>query len=111
MRIVWIGAGLTLALICMYFEVVAQDQKLTVTGKLIRVMAIGGESTGWAVQLESEISIQGKQVDSIEVDSHEGQKLEKLANMRVRATGTLTQRHGVGDRYPGYPRAFQHQRG
>jgi hypothetical protein len=27
------------------------EQKLTVTGKLVRVMAIGGESTGWAIEL------------------------------------------------------------
>lgn len=100
MRIVRVGAGLTLALLCMCFEAIPRDQKLTVTGKLIRAVAIGGESTGWAIQLESEISIQGKQVDSIEVDSYEGKKLENLENKRVRATGKLSYRHGVetGDR-------------
>jgi len=47
----------------------APAQKITVTGKLDRVMAIGGESTGWAIQLDSEAAIDGKQVNSIEVAS------------------------------------------
>ena len=74
----------------------AQENKpLTVTGKLVRVMAIGGESTGWAIQLEAEIAIDGKQANSIEVDYRKTAKLEKLENQRVRASGELTHRHGV----------------
>lgn len=95
MRVVRIGVGLALVLLSMCFEATPQEQKLTVTGKLIRAMAIGGESTGWAIQLESAISVGGKQVDSIEVASHETNKLEKLENKRVRATGRLSQRDGV----------------
>lgn len=95
MRVVRIGLGLAVALFCICFEAVPQGQKVTVTGKLIRAMAIGGESTGWAIQLESKIDIDGKQIDSIEVDYHEGKKLEELKDKRVRASGTLLQRHGV----------------
>jgi hypothetical protein len=63
-------------------------------------MAIGGESTGWAIQLESEITVDSKQVNSIEVDYLETKKLEKLENKRVRVTGRFSHRHGVetGDR-------------
>jgi hypothetical protein len=95
MRIVQIGVGLTVALSCICFEATAQEQKITVTGKLIRALAIGGESTGWVIQLESEISIDGKPVNSIEVDSHDIEKLKKLENKRVRASGKLSHRHGV----------------
>jgi hypothetical protein len=35
-------------------------QKLTVTGKLVRVMAIGAESTGWSIELESTITVDNK---------------------------------------------------
>ena len=74
----------------------AQDQKpITVTGKLVRVMAIGGESTGWTIQLESEVAVDGKQANSIEVDYHKTAKLEKLENQRVKASGRLDHRHGV----------------
>jgi heat shock protein HslJ len=87
MRIARIGTGLILALfcICLYAEMPAQ--KITVTGKLTRVMAIGGESTGWAIQLDSEATIDGKQVNSIEVDSRKTKRLEKLENKHVEATG------------------------
>jgi hypothetical protein len=68
---------------------------MTVTGKLTRVMAIGGESTGWAITLDSEAAIDGKQVHSIEVDSRKTKRLEKLENKHVEATGLLSHRHGV----------------
>jgi hypothetical protein len=58
-------------------------------------MAIGGESTGWTIQLESEATIDEKQVSSIEVDYPKTGKLEKLDNKRVTATGTISHRQGV----------------
>ena len=44
------------------------QQTMTFTGKLERVVAIGGETTGWAIQLESETTIEGKPVKSVEID-------------------------------------------
>ena len=72
-----------------------EPKPITVTGKLVRVMAIGGESTGWAIQLESEIAIEGKEANSIEVDYHKTANLEKLENKRVKASGNLARRPGV----------------
>jgi len=68
---------------------------MTVTGKLTRVMAIGGESTGWTIQLDSEVAVDGKQVNSIEADSRKTKRLEKLENKHVEATGLLSHRQGV----------------
>ena len=65
------------------------------TGKLGRVMAIGGESTGWAIQLDSETTIDGKRVGFLEVDYSNTEKLEKLADKHVKATGALSHRRGV----------------
>lgn len=98
MRIARIGAGLGLGLclamfcVCLYAE---PTQKMTVTGKLTRVMAIGGESTGWAIELESETVIDGKPVHSIEIDYPNKAKLETLVDKRVKATGTVGHRQGV----------------
>jgi heat shock protein HslJ len=91
---------LSLALLCICFEASPQEQKRTVAGKLIRAMAIGGESTGWAIQFESEVNIEGKQLTSIQVDSSNVKTLQKLENKHVEATGTLFHRRGVetGDR-------------
>jgi heat shock protein HslJ len=89
-----------LALFGICFALISAEQERTVTGKLTRVMATGGESTGWAIQLESEINFEGKPIHSIEVNSTEIKKFETLENKRVRATGTISHRHGVerGDR-------------
>jgi heat shock protein HslJ len=95
MSIVRLGIGLILVGCCICLEAQTQSQKITFTGKLNRVMALGGESTGWALQLESEATIDGKQVSSIEVDYPKAEKLEKLDNKRVTATGTISHRHGV----------------
>lgn len=77
----------------------AQEQKpqdeITVTGKLSRAMAIGGESTGWSIHLDRPTTIGGKEIDSIEIDYAKIKRLEKLANKEVKASGKLTHRHGV----------------
>lgn len=69
--------------------------KVTVTGTLTRVMAIGGESTGWAIQFDNQAPVQGKQVSSIEVKFNDPTLAEKYVNKRVKAKGTVTHRHGV----------------
>jgi heat shock protein HslJ len=95
MRIARLTAGLILTLLCISLQAQTPDQKLTVTGKLGRAVAIGGETTGWVIQLESEITVDGKQVNSIELDYHKTSKLEKLENQRVQVVGTLSHRQGV----------------
>ena len=80
---------------CISSQTQGQSQKLTVTGKLVRVMAIGGESTGWAIQLESDTTIEGKRVGSIEIDYPNAAKLERLENKGVKANGMLSHRQGV----------------
>src|SRR5216684_3296485 len=96
MRLFRVLTMMYLLLVCLGSQVAAQEQKpLTVAGKVVRVMAIGGESTGWAIQLESEIAIEGKEANSIEVDYHKTANLEKLENKRVEASGNLARRPGV----------------
>ena len=89
-----VSMGLILAIFGVHLQAQTPERQ-TVTGKLGRVMAIGGESTGWAIQLDSETTIEGKRVDSLEVDYSNTERLEKLADKRVRATGTLSHRKGV----------------
>jgi hypothetical protein len=73
----------------------AQTDKLTVMGKLTRVMAIGGESSGWAIELNPVLTVDGKQVSSLEVKTSNTKKLESLENKTVKATGTLSNAVGV----------------
>jgi hypothetical protein len=73
----------------------AQSEKLTVTGKLTRALAVGAETSGWAIQLDSERTIGGKRVSSIEVQSTNPKRLEALQNQTVKARGTLSHVEGV----------------
>ncbi len=94
MRMARLITGLILALVCVYLPALPSEQKMAVTGKLVRAMAIGGESTGWILELESTTIINGKQVNSIQVSYRKTEKLEKLENARVRVTGKITHRDG-----------------
>jgi heat shock protein HslJ len=97
MRIMRIG-GVALAFFWVCLAGSAQET-ITVTGTLTRAMAIGGESTGWSIQLDSETTVGGKQVQSVEVEA-QGKNLAALNDTHVRATGKISHRQGVerGDR-------------
>lgn len=93
MRMLKVAAALLLFGACLQAQ--TDVQKVTVMGKLTRVMAIGGESTGWAIEIESPLTMDGKELHSIELAYKKTAKLEKLANKRVAATGTIVHRQGV----------------
>ena len=69
-------------------------KKITVTGKLIRVMAIGGETSGWSLELKHQITLEGKKMRSVEA-SGATEELEKLKDRRVTAVGTLVHHTGM----------------
>jgi hypothetical protein len=59
-------------------------------------MAIGAESTGWVLQVESQTIIDGKPISSIEVsDTHKPKQLEEFENKRVKIAGKVVYRHGL----------------
>ncbi|MGA9587458.1 MAG: META domain-containing protein [Terracidiphilus sp.] len=95
MRIGRLIPGLILALASVYLQAQPAEQEITATGKLVRAMAIGGESTGWVLELEPAIAIGGKQVNSIQVSYRKTAKLEIFAGKLVTVTGKLGQQTGV----------------
>ena len=97
MRIARASMGLILALCCICLHADESDpQKLILVGTLHRAMAIGAETTGWMVQVDSETIIDGKPISSIEVnDTHKPKQLEDLENKRVKIAGKVVYRHGV----------------
>jgi hypothetical protein len=77
----------------------AQEQPLEpgevmLLGKLSHVMGIGGETTGWALELRSEVTLEGQKMTSIEVSGPPG-KLAKLAEQQVKVRGFVKHRHGT----------------
>ena len=97
MRIARASMGLILTLCCVCLHADESDpQKVTLVGTLHRAMAIGAESTGWMMQVDSETIIDGKPISSIEVsDTHKPKQLEDFENKRVKIAGKVLYRHGV----------------
>lgn len=95
MRIQRMIPGLILALASVYMQAQPAQPEITATGKLVRAMAIGAESTGWVLELDPAITIGGKQVNSIQVSYRKTASLEKFADKRVTITGKLGQQTGV----------------
>src|SRR5438874_2066982 len=87
--------GLILGFVCVCVQAQTTDRAITVTGRLTRAMGIGGESTGWMIQLEAATLIDGKQVHAIEVAYRNAKRLDELENKLVRASGKLAHRAGV----------------
>jgi hypothetical protein len=82
-------------LLCFTPSLRAQTDKLTVQGRLTRVMAIGGETSGWAIELNPVLTVNGKQVSSMEIVYVDTKKLEAFENKTVKATGKLSNALGV----------------
>lgn len=97
MRIARASMGLMLMLCCVHLRADESDpQKITLVGTIHRAMAIGAESTGWMVQVDSETVIDGKPISSIEVsDIRKPRQLEEFENKRVKIAGKVVYRHGV----------------
>jgi hypothetical protein len=97
MRVARASMGLILALCCLGLRADESDpQKITLVGTLHRAMAIGAESTGWMVEVDSETIIDGKPISSIEVsDIRKPKQLEEFENKRVKIAGKVAYRHGV----------------
>jgi hypothetical protein len=70
------------------------EVQLTIAGKLTRVAAIGGETTGWAVVLDTPRQIGDKILKRLELDPA-GRKLDKFENKHLEITGTLQRRTGI----------------
>jgi hypothetical protein len=64
------------------------------TGKLVKVMAVGAETTGWAIQFEDEVSFGGKGTHTIEVEG-DVKNFGKLENKKVTVKGTIVHRPGA----------------
>ena len=71
-----------------------QPGEMILVGKLTHVMGIGGETTGWTLELQSDLTIAGRTFRSIEV-SGPPKKLASLADQEVKARGFIKHRQGV----------------
>lgn len=89
------SAGLILFLVCAGVRAQSPPTSITVRGTLIRVNAIGGESTGWAIQFDGHAPVGGHGVASIEVKFNDPKVAERFVDKRVKVKGIVSHRHGV----------------
>lgn len=99
MKNIWRAmAGIGLAMLCVCARSAAQGtpvpDAVEATGKLVKAMAVGAETTGWAIEFESEVSFGGNGVHSIEVEG-DTKKFGKLENKKVTAKGMIVHRSGT----------------
>jgi hypothetical protein len=71
-----------------------QPGEVILMGKLSHVMGIGGETTGWSLELQSEVTLEGQTLHSIEL-SGPPKRLARMANQDIKARGFVKHHHGV----------------
>jgi hypothetical protein len=95
MRLARLSASCFLFVLWVFLALQAKSKNVTVTGKLTRTMGIGAETSGCSLELHPAITVDGKQRDSLAVQSFDTQKLESLKGRSVQAKGTLSSISGV----------------
>lgn len=74
-----------------YIQSVMETTKII--GTIEKIVVVGGETTGWAIELDS--LIEGIKLRHIEVDPND-KNIEQFKNKKVQLTGTLEWRQGIG---------------
>ena len=97
-RLRTMGVLVVALLLCVGARIAAQGAPvggtLEATGKLVKVMAVGAETSGWAIEFEQEVSYGGNAVHSIEVEG-DAKKFGKLENKKVTVKGSIAHRSGT----------------
>ncbi|MGA2193115.1 MAG: hypothetical protein ABSG42_07040 [Nitrospirota bacterium] len=76
------------------------NNNISVTGTLKRIMAVGGETTGWAINLDRPLVFQGKEYKRLDV-APGGVNISDLSGKKITASGAISWRTGVErGRYP-----------
>src|ERR1700751_2406354 len=97
-RLMTTGVLLAALLLCVGARIAPQgmpvEGSVEATGKLVKVAAVGGETTGWTIEFEKEVSFGGTGVHSIEVEG-DVKKFAKLENKKVTVKGSIAHRSGT----------------
>ena len=84
--------GVILLLVCFGVQAQVPTNEVTGIGKLTRMVAVGGESTGWEVQFDTPVTVEGKQVPSIQARFADPKLAQKNENKHVQVTGSVVHR-------------------
>ena len=89
-KIAMMGMLIAVVTVCVGIQVTAQEKPevVEVTGILVKVSAVGADTTGWELHLPNEMKIGGKMTKAVEVDG-DPHKFQKLENLRITVKGTV----------------------
>ena len=89
-KIAMMGTLLAVAMLCVGVWTAAQDKPevVEVTGILVKVSAVGADTTGWELHFPNAMDIGGKMTKAVEVDG-DPHKLQKVENLRITVKGYL----------------------
>ena len=84
------GMLIAVAMLSVGIWTAAQDKPeiVEVTGILVKVSAVGANTTGWEMHLPNEMNIGGKMTKAVEVDG-DPHKFQKVENLRITVKGIL----------------------
>jgi hypothetical protein len=89
-KIAMMGALIAVVMLSVGIWTAAQDKPevVEVTGILVKVSAVGANTTGWEMHLPNEMNIGGKMTKAVEVDG-DPHKFQKVENLRITVKGYL----------------------
>lgn len=89
-KIAMSGMLLAVVMLCAGMWATAQDKPevVEVTGILVKVSAVGADTTGWELHFPNAMDIGGKMTKAVEVDG-DPHKFQKLENLRITVKGYL----------------------
>jgi hypothetical protein len=94
-KIAIMGALIAVVMLSVGIWTAAQDKPevVEVTGILVKVSAVGANTTGWEMHLPNEMNIGGKMTKAVEVDG-DPHKFQKVENLRITVKGIVTRPSG-----------------
>ena len=89
-KIAMMGMLIAVVMLSVGIWTAAQEKPevVEVTGILVKVSAVGADTTGWEMRLPNEVNIGGKMTKAVEVDG-DPHKFQKLENLRITVKGYL----------------------
>ena len=89
-KIAMMGMLVAVVMLSIGIWAAAQDKPevVEVTGILVKVSAVGADTTGWEMHLPNEINIGGRMTKAVEVDG-DPHKFQKLENLRITVKGIV----------------------
>jgi hypothetical protein len=89
-KISMMGMMIAVVMLSVGIWTAAQDKPeiVEVTGILVKVSAVGANTTGWEMHLPNEMNIGGKMTKAVEVDG-DPHKFQKVENLRITVKGIL----------------------